>query len=387
MTQTVPITAGHAAVPGCAFEAIPTQAAHGDTDSQLAICVPTYRRPHLLSLLLDDLMNQTCRPGCLIVVDGDPESSTESSPESSEVRKVIDRFNVRCVQPIVYVPSAHANLPFQRYLGWLAAQGAEYLLYLDDDLRIRQRSAIAGLVRPLRSDASVAGVTAQMCYPDRGTDRASYSWTNWAARRFGSGKRTRPGGLTPTGYRRLPDASGRDYDEVEWLRGGAMAFRMSALSEESFGDDLFALHRIGVGLGEDTVLARRVRPRGRLLLARHVELEHPDSDITRAYPTDAFRYGYAWAYSRRMINDSYRGFAPPRLSDRLELLRTYAGNAAWYAASMLTRPSRSRCLPALGYLSGACAGIVAKPASCRLTPDIDWRADAQRSLLAAITVA
>ncbi len=379
MTQTVPITAGHAAVPGRAFEAIAAQAPHRATDSQLVICVPTYRRPHLLSLLLGDLMNQTCRPGCLIVVDGDPESS--------EVSKVIDRFSDQCSQPIVYVPSVHPNLPFQRYLGWRAAHGTEYLLYLDDDLRIRQRSAVARLVRPLRSDASVAGVTAQMCYPDRGTNRTGYSRASWAARRFGSGKRTRPGRLTPTGYRRLPEASGRDYDEVEWLRGGAMAFRLSALSEESFGDDLFALHHIGVGLGEDTVLARRVRPRGRLMLARRVELLHPDSDITRAYPTDALRYGYAWAYSRRMINDAYRGFAPPRLSDRLELLRTYAGNAAWYAASMRARPSRTRCRPALGYLSGACAGMVAKPASCRLTPDIDWRADAQRSLLAATTVA
>ena len=387
MTQTVPISAGHAVVPGRAFEAIPAHAPHRETDSQLAICVPTYRRPHLLSLLLGDLMNQTCRPGRLIVVDGDPESSPGSSPESSDVRKVIDRFNVRCAQPTVYVPSAHPNLPFQRYLGWCAAQGTKYLLYLDDDLRIRQQSAVARLVRPLRWDASVAGVTAQICYSDRGAEKASYSRVNWAAGRFGRGKRTRPGGLTPTGYRRLPDASGRDYDDVEWLRGGAMAFRMSALLEETFCDDLFALHHIGVGLGEDTVLARRVRPRGRLLLARRVELDHPDSDITRAYPTDAFRYGYAWAYSRRMINDAYRGFAPPRLSDRLELLRTYAGNAAWYAASMLACPSRSRCLAALGYLSGACAGIVAKPDSCRLTPDIDWRADARRSLLAATTVA
>ena len=375
MTEATQGIAGRAPASGIAPQDRPTQVPDRGVRSHLAICVPTYRRPHLLARLLDDLATQTCRPGLLIIVDGEPRSG--------EVRKVVARRDGRVAPSVAYVPSVHANLPFQRYLGWRAARGAKWLLYFDDDLRVRQRSAVERLIRPLCSENGVAGVTAQILYPNRRAQASGSPITVRQAQRFGGGRRTRPGGLSPTGRRQLPKPSARDYDEVEWLRGGVMAFRMGALARESFCDDLFAMHHVGAGLGEDTVLARRVRPLGRFLLARHVEVEHPDAGATLAYPTDLFGYGYVWAYSRRMINEAHRGFGRPGLSDRLDLLWTYAGNIIVHTASALARPTRGRCLLALGYLRGALAGLITKPSAPRLTPDIDWHADAEESLSAA----
>ena len=109
----------------------------------LCICVPTYKRPHLLKLLIEDLARQRCRPETLIIVDGDSASN--------EVAKMLDGIASQTGPRVRYVASSHANLAYQRYLGWKVAQAekAEILLYLDDDLRLEQGDAVAELVAPL----------------------------------------------------------------------------------------------------------------------------------------------------------------------------------------------------------------------------------------------
>ena len=349
-------------------------------EHELAVCVPTYRRPHLLARLLGDLTRQTRRPELMIIVDG--------NPGSGEVKHLLSTIEIPAVWSLAYIPSSHANLPFQRYLGWRIARRVRWLLYLDDDLRLRQQDALERLIRPLQTDGSVAGVTTQITYPAKRTaaDRLGGPLSSRLAKRFGSARRTAPGGVTPTGHRRHPRLGDPEYTEVEWLRGGVMAFRMTALSEKCFSNDLFAMHHIGAGLGEDTVLARKARMGGRLVLARNVEFEHPDADRPRAYPTGGFRFGFATAYSRRMINETYRGFGNPHLADRIELLKSYAGNTVLHFGRAVRRPSVYRWLFTLGYLRGALAGAAFKPTAGRLTPDIDWRADAETSLSAATRI-
>ena len=305
-------------------------------DNELAVCVPTYRRPHLLARLLGDLARQTCQPDLMIIVDG--------NPSSGDVKALLGRHEVPTSWSILYIPSSHANLPFQRYLGWRIARRTRWLLYVDDDLRLRQPDALERLIRPLQTDRSVAGVTAQIVYPAARTAAPSVqgTWGSRLAKRFGSGRGMPPGGLTPSGHRRPPGRGDPEYPEVEWLRGGVMAFRMTALSERCFSNDLFAMHHVGAGLGEDTVLARKARAGGRLLLARQVEFEHPNADLPRAYPTDGFHLGYATAYSRRMINEAYRGFGKPRWADRLALLKGYAGNTLLNLGRAVRDPSSYR---------------------------------------------
>ena len=165
----------------------------------------------------------------------------------------------------------------------------------------------------------------------------------------------------------------------DWLRGGVMAYRKAAMSEESFLDDLFALDHIRCGLGEDTILSRRIGSKGELIMVLDAEFHHPHDDQPRTYPIDAFRLGYARAYSRRLLNDQYRVFGKPSWHDRLNLLTSYLGNILILFWSVLEQHQRYRMNYALGYTKGAIRGILVKPSAKNLTPNIHWREDARNA--------
>src|SRR5262249_22555617 len=92
----------------------------------LGLCVCTFRRPELLGLVLRDVRAQTIQPRLLIVVDGDPASG--------EVERILMGVPFGQDSVVLYVPSNHANLAYQRYLGWKAAAAGHVptLVYLDD---------------------------------------------------------------------------------------------------------------------------------------------------------------------------------------------------------------------------------------------------------------
>lgn len=324
----------------------------------VALVTPTFRRPALLARLLADLARQTLQPDRCIVVCGEGGSS--------KVRRALEAAARGGVAPpLRLIPSTQANLPFQRRLGWEAAAGSEYLVYLDDDLELPAVDALERLLEPLENDPGLAGVTAPI--------EVSGSAPPGRPLPAGAARRTAAGGLTPTGVRLAPDDTVDAWSSVEWLRGGAMAFRRNALDRDSFPADLFALAAIGCGLGEDLVLARRARVRGGLALARRARFVHPGADVSRAYAAEGRRRAFAHAYSRRLVNDHYRAPAPPRLTDRLALLRTWIGGGV----RRLAAGDREE---AFGYLAGAWEGWLAPPRAARLTPLIDWEEEARRSL-------
>jgi hypothetical protein len=353
-----------------------------NTSLHLAVCIPTYRRPHLLRLLLGDLGLQTVSIDRLIVVDGDPSSAG--------VRTAVETWP-GVARELLYVPSNHANLPYQRYLGWRAAGGATRLLYLDDDLRLLSTASIETLLRPLRTRRGhVVGTTAEFEAPP-GEGEPSRDSTGGASppdrvpwngllRRFGSAHRTPSGGLTPAGHRRPPASRGKPYEIVGCLRGGAMAYRMSAITDGCFCDALFAMGQRGWGLGEDTLLSRKIGSRGMLLTAFHSGIVHPRGHEPLAYRRDAFGRGYATAYSRRLLNDHFRGSEPPRWSDRLALMKSYAANVALSWARAAAHTDASAGAFACGYTLGALRGLLQAPSSRGLTPSIDWFADAEAAL-------
>jgi hypothetical protein len=164
-----------------------------------------------------------------------------------------------------------------------------------------------------------------------------------------------------------------------------MAYKLAALTEECFSADLFALDRIGV-LGEDTFLSRRVGTKGDLLLAFCAQFEHPDADLPQAYPTRALKFGYTSAYSRRLLNDNYRGFDPPRFSDRVALVKSYLGTTLLNWCRALASPKKHRFAFAWGYTLGAFRGLIQKPTAKNLAPQIDWWQDAEAALRQAIVI-
>jgi len=356
--------------------------------ANVCICICTYKRPDLVGLLIDDLQRQNLSLPSLIVVDGDPTSQ--------EVRKALQTHGSETFESIRYVPSNHANLPYQRYLGWRLASSisATILLYLDDDLRIQQVDAIARLLAPLHAEqARAVGATANILYPSSPEtqsgasvqDRAHYarspkpSFVRW----FGPSRNLPPGSLSPSGHRCPLELSSSEQVSVRWLRGGVMACRMNALTEDCFSAELFALGELGYGQGEDTLLSMRLATKGSLAFVRSATFLHPCSDAPKAYATRARKMGLGVAYSRRLLNDNYRWPGKARIADRIALLKSYGGTSLlnWFRA--LTAPRAHRFAYAWGYSLGALNGIFLPPQSSRLTPGIDWAADAKRALSAS----
>lgn len=322
----------------------------------LTLAVPTYRRARLLARLLDDVARQTRRPDRILVIDGEDGST--------EVARVCEQAGAGRIR------SRRANLPFQRYLGWLASRDStEVLLYLDDDLRLPDPATIERLVLPLGDrSGGAAAVTAEIAYPrqEPGPCHGGVA-IRWKSRHA-------PGGVTPGGHRVAAAPGSAPYAPVDWLRGGVMALRSSILSPDCFPSDFFALAERGWGLGEDLMLAARVRRRGRILLARHAYLEHPGDDETRSFRTATLQRSFAAAYSRRLLNDHYRGDEAPRPSDRLRLASSYAAQVA--RASLEGRPAA-----AAGLAVGALRACFDPPRAARLTPGVDWQMEARRSLI------
>lgn len=289
----------------------------------------------------------------------------------------------------MYIPSNHANLAYQRYLGWRAAAeaGADVLIYFDDDQRIYQADVLEWLTKPFLEDNDIVGVGCYSCVPENSHDPQMAHLTakkkdHLLAKRFGSQRalKLKPGQLTPVGHRVGLVDDGHNYVKTDWLQGRIMAYRMSAISREIFSDDLFALYEFRIGRAEDTFLSRRVGARGKLLYTFRAIVDHPNADTPKAYPHEAYRYAYAATYSRRFLNDYYRVYDPPTLADRWALLKSYVGNVllAWLRA--LTRRDKTSVALARGTTLGALHGLSRPPTAKRLTPEIDWWGDAEQAL-------
>jgi glycosyltransferase involved in cell wall biosynthesis len=354
------------------------------------IVIPTFKRSHLLKLLLGDIAVQTVVPELVVVVDGEPTSR--------DVFSVLERFGSERPAKICYVPSNHANLAYQRYLGWAVAERehARFLLYLDDDLRIADSEGIEQVLGPLSCEGEhVVGCTGEIEFGKTPgpfahgavLDRHEHAkqGDGLLVRWFGSTRRLPPGSLNPSGHRCPLDSSSEDRVKVEWLRGGVMACRMGALDRDCFSADLFSLSEIGYGHGEDTLLSRRLGAKGELLFVRNARFLHPCADAPKAYATRARKMGFGTAYSRRLLNDNYRWPAPPHLADRMALLRSYAGSTLLHASRALRAPKVHRFAFAWGYFLGSIQGTLRPPNQKLLTPNIDWDKDARVALSRSVT--
>lgn len=350
----------------------------------IAVVIPTYKRAHLLTLLLNDLIQQTLQPSHLIVVDGDPNSE--------DVAAVLLRLVFPDTCTVIYVPSNHGNLAYQRYLGWRVATGfgIDILIYFDDDERIPQTDTLLRLTKPLGRE-NVVGVGCHIDFgkisdsPDTLVMRRNGK-TTFLAALLGSSRKISPGSLSPVGHRKLPNVDQEGYTETDWLRGGVMAYWMEAIHPATFSADLFALTHVHCGLGEDTFLSRRIGARGKLLYTFRAVVEHPNADTPKAYPHEAYKYAYAATYSRRFLNDYHRVYDPPTFADRRALVKSYAGNILLSWMQVAKRPTKTNFALARGTTLGAIHGLTRPPTAKRLTPDIDWWGDAEKALVTAITI-
>lgn len=340
-------------------------------------CICTYKRPHLLTLLLEDLGSQSVHSERVVIVDGDP-----SSGEVKQVISSVKNFHY------IYLPSNHANISYQRYLGWRVAKDfyADVLLYLDDDMRIYQEDAVENLLYPFNEEnETLVGTTSSIVYPNdsdlhkQNSDRSfrrslhkiinSLSWKDSIV----------PGSINSTGVRILPNEFTEEgHGRVKWAYGGVMAYKMRMLGQDSFLADSFALHHIGCGLGEDTLISHIASFKGEILLIKGAQFVHPNADDTKAYPKKAFRFGYATAYSRRLINDHFHENAHKK--DRKYLVRSYLSNNIINSINFSLSRNSYTFMYALGYKIGSLRGLIQQPSAKNLTPGINWWKDANDAL-------
>lgn len=339
----------------------------------VAVVVPTYKRPHLLKLLIEDITTQETLPSQLTVIDG--------APHEDHVMNMLQSLALPFA--VCYVPSNHGNLPYQRYLGWLASNQHDQIIYLDDDLRLPDQRFLDEISQTFAQYPDVVGVTARTIFPEGTSEieklRSGSSILKLFVKLLGNNRHLKPGGITPTGHRLLPPNE-HDHEAVDWLQGRVMAFRTSALEESDFRDDLFAMYELRQGKAEDTILSRFVMRKGPLMYTNTTYADHPNADAPQAFPNKARPGAFAIAYSRRYINDTFRVPEQPRFSDRMALLKGYLGNSATSWLRAIIKPTAVNFAYALGYTQGAVKGLLSSPSAQDLTPDIQWRADARQAL-------
>lgn len=350
-------------------------------DESVGICICTYKREDLLFLLLEDISKQIKQPKYIIIVDGDPNSGKILSG----INKFATEIN------LVYAPSNHANLAYQRYLGWKISSkyDSEFFIYFDDDLRLLEQNVISSILE-LFSKENVVGVTVDTSSKNIEKfsndpvliDRVQYKRLN-PIKNF---KRYSPGGYLPTGNRIPPKYDETGIAEVEWLQGRVMAYKASAIDQSCFTEDLFALTHINCGLGEDTFFSRQVKRNDKFLMSTTIRILHPDDALPNSYPIKAYRLGFATGYSRRFLNDHYRIFSSPHFTDRLALLKTYIGNNFLNIIRAIIHPARHRFQFSRGYFLGSIKGLFQKPTAKKLTPKIDWWSDAEQTLAQVLEI-
>jgi len=336
--------------------------------------------------LIGDLSKQTLRPELLVVVDGDPSSG--------EVLTALRCLRIPPAIEIVYVPSNHASLPYQRYLGWRACAGSRRLVYLDDDLRITQPDFLERIIEPLEwRSRRIAGVTCRIDFGDPNhagsVQSATLELTKTGPRLWrklmNQGLIGR-GGVSPSGHRRMPQDSGSGYETVEWLSGAAMAFRTGDLDASCFPVAGFALFEARLATGEDLVLARHARRRGELVFAYCASVNHPYDTPSNFGSADFYRLGLIHSYGERYVNDFYRGSAPATFADRVSLARSLAGSAILHWSRFLHHREARRWRFGCGFTSGSLRALLAFPKASELAPGVDWERDAQEALDAKVAV-
>lgn len=360
------------------------------TDLDLGLCICTYKRPRLLKLLLEDCLRQSKTPSSVYIIDGDSSSN--------EVLEMLNSHKWPTTWHVNYLKSNHGNQTYQRYLGYRLAStdGIGILLYLDDDLHVQDEESIENMVKPFYSEENHAvAITGKLIFPQIERDkkvvtlddfREGFDSRSFFARFFGESRRYPPGSLTPSGKRVMYREDSEHYHQVEWLRGGAIAFDMSYLSEKILSEDIFAMNHLRMGLCEDLVISRKMLTYGNLYVAEKGVFLHPNDDSPKAYSTKAYSFGYASSYSRRWLNDNYRGFSKPRLSDRFSLIRQYFISIGLNWFRVIKNRKREWVDFASGYSKGAVDGLIKKPTAKNLTPNIDWYKDAEEALSHTIEI-
>ncbi len=218
---------------------------------EFSVVIPTMRREEILEITLASL--QQCDPAPLevIVVDADPEGSSQA---------VVSEFDQN-VAPRVHYLRAVPSLTRQRNIG-IDETAGDVIVFLDDDVTI-QPDVFARL-EGIYADPSILGATGRIVEPESKRVGGPSS----PLRRLLGGGRGRDGTFTRYGYPRyLSDPD--QLCDVEFMQGCFMTARREAAAKVRFDE-----HLGGYALAEDEDFAYRLSRLGRVLYEPDIVVEH-----------------------------------------------------------------------------------------------------------------
>lgn len=190
----------------------------------ISVCIPTYRRPLMLSQLLDDLAAQTLAPSQVVVVDNDAAGSARAVVEAHR-----GAFGARGVA-LDYAVQPEKNISLTRNMTVALARG-DWLAMIDDDERAPAQwlALLAAAARDHGADGVQAPVVPEI----------PASAPAWVRRgRFHEWPRFRTGEEVPRNALR----TGNCFIAADWLRRQAQVFNPAyGLTGGEDGDMLMRL--------------------------------------------------------------------------------------------------------------------------------------------------
>lgn len=116
----------------------------------VSVVTPTFRRPHEVARLLENLSRQTLKPHELLLIDGAPA-------EELETEKIVAQMAASLPFPCRYIRHQRGTA-IQRNAGIDAATG-NYIAFIDDDVRLAA-NFLSTIIAAFREDAdqSIGGI-------------------------------------------------------------------------------------------------------------------------------------------------------------------------------------------------------------------------------------
>lgn len=233
-------------------------------NESLAIVIPSKNRPADIDRALRSIRAQPTRPDRIIVVD-----QSERPYDLPPGKELLHHY-----EPAIPGSSVAKNVG-------IALNDSAIVLFLDDDVELT--SDVVALVREaLRARPQAIGVTCEVVVPSQ---RAQVESPGHGARVWEIWQRVFWRGFFAHGF--VPK---RGTDELNRVRGCAMAFRASLFESEQFDHQL-----VDYSYGEDWEFSKRARRHGRFYLVRGATIIHHES------PTNRYR-------QRRQLEQRWQNF-------------------------------------------------------------------------------
>ena len=303
-----------------------------EASPRIAALILNWRQPALTIQCLRDLLATGHLGLSVLVMDnGSGDDSV------AQLRSAIASAGA-CVELAEFAQNLGFATAMNRGLDWAKAQQAEFVLVLNNDLRLPQ-DFLAPLWRTLRNHERLAAVAPTVLYPDG---------TVWAQ---GGSLGFFPNTLRLCGHGRAPQPTSSGPEARDFLAGACVLFRRADLEAVGGFDGRYFLY------WEDVDLCRRLRANGRTLLwLPWVRVTHASGASSGGARSPLRKYLMA--------------------KNCVRYLRSHGTLAQWAALLVLDvglLPVLLILQPRSGFakLSGLCAGLLGRSSSER---DVErWR--------------